>query len=79
MKLVKITFGFWFIFWVVAGWRGGSVLTGMAFGGTPIVIIWGFWLMARQSRRDADFSPNRHRNLKDGTPERREFERLIYP
>jgi hypothetical protein len=69
----------WFLFWVVMGWKGESFLGGLAFGGTPLVLIWGFWWMAVQPQKDADLMGNIQDALHDGTAGKREFARLVYP
>lgn len=79
MRLAIIISVLWFLFWVVIGWEGGSFLGGLAFGGTPLVIAWGFWLIAFQSQKDADIMGSMQDTLDDGTPGRREFARLVYP
>ncbi len=79
MKLAITISVLWFLFWVIIGWEGESILGGLAFGGIPLVIAWGFWLIAVQSRKDADAMDRVQDILHDGTSGKREFVRLVYP
>ena len=56
MKLAVCISVLWFLFWVIAGWKGGSVLGGVAFGGFAVAVAWGFWLMVKQPREQDDFT-----------------------
>jgi hypothetical protein len=79
LKLAIFISALWFLFWVVIGWKGGSLLGGLAFGGTPLILIWGFWWMAVQHQKDAGLMGNRQDALDDGAAGKREFTRLVYP
>ncbi len=79
LKLAIVLSVLWFLFWVIAGWEGGKKIAGLAFGGTPLVIAWGFWWMTVQPQKDADRMDNMQDFLNDGTSGKREFARLVYP
>ena len=79
LKLAIVISVLWFLFWVVIGWEGGSFLGGLGFGGIPIVIGWGFWLIAVQTQKDADLQCNIQDSQDDGTAGKREFARIVYP
>ncbi len=71
----------WFLFWLVGGWEEEEILLGLAFGGIPIILFWGFWMVTIPSRKDKDSSLAKNiLEIKDvGIKERREFARLEYP
>ena len=60
MGFVMFISALWFLFWIVSGWKDGSFLEGLAFGGVPVVLIWGFWLLSIRSDKEVD--------LKEETP-----------
>lgn len=79
LKLAIVISVLWFLLWIIAGWQGESLSGGLGFGGIPIVIAWGFWLIAVQSPKDADLRGNIQDILDDGTAGKREFPRIVYP
>jgi hypothetical protein len=79
LRIAIIISVLWFLFWAGAGLQGGNFKGGLAFGGIPLVLIWGFWWMAISPRKDDDFVEKIQDTLKNGTSTRREFARLEYP
>jgi len=71
----------WFLFWVSAGLAEEVFLWGLGFGGFPVIVVWGLWMIATQPGKDKDstFVGNIERIKKVEVSERREFERLEYP
>lgn len=69
----------WFGFWLLAGFTEESLLGGLAFGGIPLIIIWGFWMMVAQDRKEMALIDQLKDQLADGAPGKREFVRLEYP
>ena len=69
----------WLLFWAVAGWEGGRFFEGLAFGGIPPAITWGFWWIAIHSYQEASRVNNLQAIFKDDSPEKRKFFRLEYP
>jgi len=69
----------WFLFWVVSGWKMDNFVEGLAFGGFPVVLIWGFWLISIRSDKEVDLTGSAKDSLTDGSAGDREFDRLEYP
>ncbi len=79
MRLAIFISALWLLFSVAPDWKEGRLFGGLVFGVIPLVIIWGFWLIAFQFQKDADIMRSMQDTLDDGTPGRREFTRLVYP
>ena len=71
----------WFLFWVYLGWVDEIFLWGLVFGGFPIILLWGIWLMFIHSRKDEDddLVETIEVDQKADESERRAFGRLEYP
>jgi hypothetical protein len=79
MGFVILMSALWFLFWVVSGWKMENFLEGLAVGGVPVVLIWGFWLISIRSDKEVDLTGSAKDSLKDGSAGDREFDRLEYP
>jgi hypothetical protein len=81
MKLAILISLLWFLFWVFAGLVEEVFLWGLGFGGFPIIVCWGLWMIAIHPGKDKDpiSVENIKKTQKAEIPERREFERLEYP
>lgn len=81
MKLAALISVLWFLFWVYSGWVGETFIWGLIFGGFPVLLFWGIWMMVTHSRKGEDtvlVEPVREDKTVDWS-EKREFERLEYP
>ena len=81
MKLAALISVLWFLFWVYSGWVGETFFWGLVFGGFPIILSWGIWIMVIHSRKDveSDLAETIPAGQKVDGSERREFDRLEYP
>ena len=79
LKLAIVISVLWFLFWVIAGWEGEEFLAGLAFGGIPLIIIWGFGVVAIWSYQEVDFKKKLQDCLEDDAQRKREYIRLEYP
>jgi hypothetical protein len=71
----------WFLFWIFAGLAEEVFLWGLGFGGFPVIVFWGLWMIATQPGKDKDstFVKKIERIKKVEVSERREFARFEYP
>jgi hypothetical protein len=54
MKFAVVTSALWFLYWAFAGWVNEDFFWGLGTGGFPIIVLWGFWMIAIGPRKDKD-------------------------
>jgi len=81
MKFAILISIFWFLFWIYSGWVGETLFWGLIFGGFPLILFWGIWLLFIHSRIDegGDLVETIPPEQKVDVSEKREFDRLEYP
>ncbi len=81
MRLAILISALWFLFWIFAGLIEEVILWGLGFGGFPIIVFWGLWMIAIHPGKDKDstFVEKIEKIKKVEISERREFERFEYP
>ncbi|UCD89984.1 MAG: PilZ domain-containing protein [Desulfobacterales bacterium] len=81
IRLAIVISVLWFLFWMLAGLEEEAFFWGLGFGGFPILLFWGFCLMAIHpgKEKDAAVMENIEKIAKERMAERREFARLEYP
>ena len=81
MKLAVSISALWLLYWIFTGFREQAVFWGLVFGGFPLFVIWGSWMIATGPRKnkEAAMAENIVAQQKVGFEERRKYERLVYP
>ena len=69
----------WLMFWMLPGSEEGALLERLGFGFVPLALIWGIWIMGRQTDQDENFVKNIKTMGQGGPADKREFARLEYP
>lgn len=81
VKIALMISAIWLLYWIYTGWVEEELFLGLAFGGFPVFVVWGFWKMAVGSRKDKDLGVEAQIQATEEVKaaERRQYERLVYP
>lgn len=81
MKFAVIISALWFLYWTFAGWANEDISWGLGVGGFPIIVLWGFWMLAIGPRKDKDSDLVEYIQINKYVKkqEERKYFRLEYP